>query len=205
MTLHCLEASLMTDSGTKHTLRKPANNTKLCGWLICLRNGMPSRGTRTRLRSGHMGTSSNEAKCKILNLGWDNPWYQYRLRDEGIRSRINYRRTWRSWLLEGQPCPSNMCLQSRTYPWLHQEHHGQQAKGDQPVCSSTPLRPHLECCIQLWSPQHTTDMDLLEQVQRRATKMISGLEQPPYEERLKELAFFSLEKRRIWKDLFAFV
>ena len=37
---------------------------------------------------------------------------------------------------------------------------------------STLVRPHLESCIQLWSSQHKNDMDLLEQVQRKATKMI---------------------------------
>jgi len=39
---------------------------------------------------------------------------------------------------------------------------------------STLVRPHLESCIQLWSPQHRTDMDLLEWFQRRVTKMIQG-------------------------------
>ena len=34
------------------------------------------------------------------------------------------------------------------------------------------LSPHLEHSIQLWGPQHRKDMDLLERVQRRATKMI---------------------------------
>jgi len=48
---------------------------------------------------------------------------------------------------------------------------------------SSLVRPYLESCIQLWSPQHRKDTDLLEVVQRRTTKMITGTEYLSYDEK----------------------
>ena len=63
------------------------------------------------------------------------------------------------------------------------------------------MRAHLVYCIQFGSPQHNEDMELLEQVQRSTTKMISGLEHLPYEDRVRELGLFSLEKGGLRGDL----
>src|SRR6218665_2299146 len=63
------------------------------------------------------------------------------------------------------------------------------------------VRPQLEYCIQAWSPYLKQDMEKLEKVQRRATKMIQGYKYLSYEERLIRCGLTTLEKRRSRGDL----
>ena len=63
------------------------------------------------------------------------------------------------------------------------------------------MRPHLDYCAQAWCPYLRKDIDLLEGVQRRATKMIDGLHNLPYQERLRILNLTTLEIRRLRGDM----
>ena len=72
-------------------------------------------------------------------------------------------------------------------------------KGNLPLYKAI-VRPHLEYCIQAWRPYRKNDIDMLERIQRRATKIIPGLRDLSYEERLKKGGLTTLEIRRLKED-----
>ena len=63
------------------------------------------------------------------------------------------------------------------------------------------VRPHLDYAVQFWSPYHRMDINRLESIQRRMTKMIHGIRNLNYKDRLKRLQLHSLERRRVRGDL----
>lgn len=66
---------------------------------------------------------------------------------------------------------------------------------------SALVRPHLDYCVQSWCSQQKKGMQLLDQVQRTAMKLMTGV--LPLKDRVRKLALFGLEKRRLHRDVIA--
>ena len=116
----------------------------------------------------------NKGKCRVLHLGRNNARHQYRLGVDLLESSCAERGLG---VLVGQQvnhepalCPG--CQEGQWHSGVHQEECGQQDEGGSPSPLHCPSEASSGDCVQFWAPHFKKDEELLERVQRRATRMV---------------------------------
>lgn len=141
----------------------------------------------------------NVDKCQVLHVGSKNKKFKYEMKGKELRSTSQVKDL--GVIITESLKPSIQCTTSankanRALGFIKINFTYKSKDIIIPLYKSI-VRPHLEYAVQFWSPYLVKDINKLESVQRRATKLVPSLRGKSYQERLKELNLFSLKKRRL--------
>lgn len=163
---------------------------------------MTSRGTLINSKGAPLWL--NNAKCKVLPLDQSTPRDMYEVGEDLLES--NHAEKYLGVLVDGIHNMSQQCAlagQKANDILVSIRRMTSRAKEVIVPLYFALVKPHQEYCVHVWGPRHGKDVELLKEVWRRATKKFQWLKHHSYEDRLKELGLFRLEKRRLWGHLIA--
>ena len=145
----------------------------------------------------------NAKKCKIIHIGNNNPHFNYTL--NGHTLVAEERETDVGVIVTPNMKPSNHCRKAAltangVLSQVTRSFHFRDRNIFLKIYKMY-VRPHLEFASPAWSPWLEGDIEILENVQKRFVKMVSGLHGTTYGEKLKELRILSLRNRRLYFDL----
>ena len=137
----------------------------------------------------------NVDKCKVMHVGYNNPKHKYSMlgktlmevteeKDLGVVISDNLKSS-KQCIAACQKANKVLGFIARNFEYKTPE--------IMLALYNALVRPHLEYAVQFWSPHYRKDIEMLEKIQKRVTKLIPGLRNKPYEERLKKSKLSALE------------
>ena len=145
----------------------------------------------------------NVAKCKVLHAGRTNRMKEYTI-EEKILEKVQEEKDLGVMVHKAmngsRQVTEAVKKANRALAQLRRTTRNKEIDTIIPIYKA-PVRPHLEYCIQAWAPYLKMAYIRLEQVQHRATKMVTSLRKLLYEQRLKECNLTTLEERRKRGDM----
>jgi hypothetical protein len=149
------------------------------------------------------GMRFNVKKCKVMHFGRNNPQYEYEMNGEKLETVEEERDI--GVAITQNLKPSVQCAKAAgtargVLGQISRSFHYRDRYTFVKLYV-TYVRPHLEFCTPAWSPWTKTDIDCIENVQKKMVGMISGLTAKNYEDKLAEIGLESLEARRRNADI----
>ena len=145
----------------------------------------------------------NVQKCGVINAGRKNPHFQYSIEKDWLEEKDRERDL--GIIVDKNFNFNEQCLEARNRAnkilGFINRNVSYKSKSVIRQLYNSYVRPHIEYCVQAWRPHLRYNINMLESVQRRATKLIPGLKNKSYKERLKELNMFSVEYRLLRGDM----
>ena len=149
----------------------------------------------------------NADKCKVMHIGKQQQPQDYYMNTELGRVKLEVVHIEKDLgvnfdeglvfkdhvLIQTQKCNKLLGMIRRCFTYLDLD--------NMPTLYKVIVRPHLEYCNVVWHPRYKRETELLEKVQRRATKLVPSIRKLPYHERLRYLKLPSLYYRRARGDM----